>query len=323
MSQGIFKPKTILISIAILLVIGVLIWQGVTASGNPDPAIKHISSTAALMDTAILVFREGLEAILVLAALTAGLMRTQNDAWKPISIGAGFSLFATVATWFVVVGIISLVGNTTSELNVQAATGLLANIVLLIIMNWFFHKIYWTGWISLHNRKKKQLMTTAETVQSVTFKGLFILGLTSMYREGFEVVLFLQTIRLQVGSHIVLLGAVIGVGLTGIVGVLTFIAHQRLPYKKMLILTGVMLCVVLFVMTGETVFEMQQAGWIATTNLHWTVPSWLGVWFSVFPNVQTIACQVVAVVFVVGSYLGAEYMKVRKRHKQSFQAEIS
>ena len=119
-------------------------------------------------------------------------------------------------------------------------------------MNWFFHKIYWTGWISLHNRKKKELMDTAEKVQSISYKGLIILGLTSMYREGFEVVLFLQTIRLQVGSHVVLLGSLIGIGFTSVVAVLTFIAHQHLPYKKMLILTGIMLCIVLFVMTGET-----------------------------------------------------------------------
>jgi high-affinity Fe2+/Pb2+ permease len=51
--------------------------------------------------------------------------------------------------------------------------------------------------------------------------------LTSMYREGFEVVLFLQTIRLQGGTHAVLLGSAIGLGLTLIVAVLTFFAHQR------------------------------------------------------------------------------------------------
>ena len=126
MSRSILKPRSILITIAALLVIGVLVWQGVTANGNPDPTVKHITPTAAILDTAILVFREGLESILVLSALTASLVRKQNDAWKPISIGAGFSFLATLVTWFVVVGIINLVGNTTSELNVQAATGLLS-----------------------------------------------------------------------------------------------------------------------------------------------------------------------------------------------------
>jgi high-affinity iron transporter len=324
MSRTFIKPKSILICVAAVLVIGVLVWQGITAHGDPDPTVKHLSPSAAMLDTGILVFREGLEAILVLSALTASLVRTQNDAWKPISIGAGLSFLATLITWFVVVGVINLAGGTTSELNIQAATGLLANVVLLVIMNWFFHKIYWTGWISLHNRKKRELMETSSgnDVQAITYKGLVILGLTSMYREGFEVVLFLQTIRMQVGSHVVLLGTLIGLGCTMLVAVLTFIAHQRLPYKKMLILTGIMLCVVLFVMTGETVQEMQQAGWIPTTNLGWNIPDWMGLWFSVVPTVQTLVAQVLAVIFVVGSYVVSEYVRVRKPRKQVRSAAL-
>jgi len=318
MTRNIIKPKSIFIGTAVILLIGVLVWQGVTAHGNPNPTIKHLSPTAAIVDTAILVFREGLEAILVLAAITASLVRTQNDYWKPISVGAGFSFLATLITWFVVVGIINLVGNTTSELNIQAATGLLANIVLLVIMNWFFHKIYWTGWISLHNRKKRELIeTTTSDTQNMTYKGLVILGLTSIYREGFEVVLFLQSIRLQVGSQVVLLGTLIGLGFTLIVAILTFIAHQRLPYKKMLILTGIMLCAVLFVMTGETVQEMQQAGWIGVTNIGLRIPGWMGLWFSIVPTVQTLVSQVLAVVFVVGSYAVAEYARIRKPQKKA------
>ena len=59
------------------------------------------------MDTGVLVFREGLEAILVLAALTASLVRTQENYWKPVAIGAGLSFMATVVTWFVVVGVLA------------------------------------------------------------------------------------------------------------------------------------------------------------------------------------------------------------------------
>jgi high-affinity iron transporter len=314
--RKVLSLKNVLLSIGAFIVLGVLVWQGITADGNPSPTGKNISESAAIINTGILVFREGLEAILVLSALTASLVRQKNDYWKPISIGAGLSFGATLITWFVLVGIISLVGNTTSELNIQAGTGILANIVLLVIMNWFFHNIYWTGWISLHNKKKKNLMNADEDSHSITYKGLVILGLTSVYREGFEVVLFLQNIRLQVGSKAVLIGAIIGLFLTLIVGVLTFYAHKKLPYKKMLIFTGVMLAVVLFVMTGETVQEMQLAGWVSTTNLNINIPDWMGLWFAMFPTVETLASQIFAVVFVVGSYFAAEYVKVRKPRKQ-------
>ena len=61
-------------------------------------------------------------------------------------------------------------------------------------MNWFFHKVYWTGWITHHNRKKKELTENPNRTQSAIFRGLMLIGFTSVYREGFEVVLFLQTL---------------------------------------------------------------------------------------------------------------------------------
>ena len=58
---------------------------------------------------------------------------------------------------FVAVGIVSSLSDSIPALDLQAATGLVAIIVLLVIMNWFFHKIYWGGWIRAHNRRRKLL----------------------------------------------------------------------------------------------------------------------------------------------------------------------
>jgi high-affinity iron transporter len=271
-----------------------------------------MSRAAAILDTGILVFREGLEAILVLAALTASLVRTEEGFWKPVALGAGASFLASVATWFIAVAIISTFN--ASALHLQAATGLLAIVVLLVIMNWFFHKVYWTGWITHHNRRKRELMANPVRSREAIFRGLVVIGFTSVYREGFEVVLFLQSIRLKVGSHVVLEGVAIGVALTLIVAMLTFVVHYRLPYKRMLVLTGILLGGVLLVMVGEQVQEMQQANWIATTNINIHVPDWMGTWFSIFPNVQTIAAQALAAAIVIGSYFMA---RRACRHQES------
>lgn len=290
---------------AALVVLGVLIWQAVTASGNPDPTVANVSYGAAILDTGVLVFREGLEAILVLAALTASLSRTEEQYWKPVALGASVSFLATVATWFIVAAIIdsSLIANNVSALNVQAATGLLAIVVLLVIMNWFFHKIYWTGWITHHNRRKKSLTVNSTRSRAAVLRGLALIGFTSVYREGFEVVLFLQSIRLKfMGTHVILLGIAAGLALTLIVAFLTFVVHYRLPYKRMLVVTGIMLGVVLLVMVGEQVQEMQQANWISSHNLNWPIPDWAGLWFSIFPNVESLLAQAAAATFVIGSY---------------------
>ena len=291
------------------LIAAVLIWQGVTASGNPDPTVPHTSPGVAILDVAVLVFREGLECVLVLSAITAGMVGRDSIHRKPIAGGVGVGFLATVATWFIAVGILSDLTNSVSALNLQAATGLLAIVVLLIVMNWFFHKVYWGGWISLHHRRKRDLLSEAKTGEA-TKKGLLwglgLLGFASLYREGFEVVLFLQSYRLQVGSAIVLQGALLGLFFTSIIAVLNFVAHRKLPYRKMLILTGVMLGAVLLVMVGEQAQEMQLAHWIPKTDIAVLVPfcpDWVGTWFALFPTVETIASQGIAFVVVVGSYL--------------------
>lgn len=65
--------------------------------------------------------------------------------------GAGIAFAATLMTWFIAVHILNGVSQRMSAFAVQAATGLLAIFILSVVMNWFFHKLYGTGWISLHN----------------------------------------------------------------------------------------------------------------------------------------------------------------------------
>lgn len=297
----------ILLGLALLPIVGLLIWQGITSHGSPNPTAPNTSHLAAILDTSVLVFREGLESILVLAAITAGLSRKQEGQANPIFLGASLGFIATLITWFIVRGIVQDISEQVSYLVLQAATGLVAVIVLLIVMNWFFHKLYWSGWIVVHNRRKKEIIESAEQGRSpgVVFWGLVALGLSSVYREGFEVVLFLQSYYLKLGGWTVLYGSLLGLALTLMVAVITFWMHQRMPYRKMLIITGVLLGAVLLVMVGEEAYEMQQANWISTTTIHSLeayIPDWAGVWFSLFPTVETIVAQVLAALLVVGSY---------------------
>jgi high-affinity iron transporter len=306
-----------LLALGALIIVAVLAWQGFTAAGNPDPTAPKTSALVAILDIAVLVFREGLECILVLSAITASMIGANQSYRRPIAAGAGIGFLVTLVTWFVAVGIISDLSNNVSALNLQAATGLLAVIVLLIVMNWFFHKIYWGGWISMHNRRKKDLIQddkSAETTKIRLLWGLGLLGFASVYREGFEIVLFLQSYYLKLGGQTVLLGTLLGLFFTAIVAVLNFVAHQRLPYRKMMILTGIMLGFVLLVMVGEQAYEMQQANWIPTTNitrLQHIIPDWAGVWFSLYPTVETIVAQLLAAILVIGSYYLARHLSAK------------
>jgi high-affinity iron transporter len=297
--------------VAAAFVASMLIWQGVTTQGVPDPLRSNTSSTVAFLDIGILVFREGLECILVLAAITASMTGPKREHRRPVAFGAAVAFGATLITWCIAVRIVGSLSDNMSALALQAATGLLAIIVLLVIMNWFFHKIYWGGWIRAHNRRRKALLENARTAEISHRRlwwGLILLGFTSLYREGVEVVLFLQSYNLRLGGGVVMKGTLLGLALTGMVAVLTFVVQQRLPYRKMLITTGILLGVVLLVMVGEQAQEMQLAHWIPTTPIAFLetyIPGWMGLWFSLFPTVETLVAQLIAAVLVIGSYFAA------------------
>src|SRR5712692_9301401 len=145
------------LTLGVAAVAAILVLQVLRAGGLPNP-LAHGDFGARVLDIAVLVFREGLECVLVLAAVTANMEGTKRAYQRPVAAGAAGALGATLVTWFIAVSIIVGLSDNVSALNLQAATGLLAIIVLLVVMNWFFHKVYWTGWISMHSRKRKGLL---------------------------------------------------------------------------------------------------------------------------------------------------------------------
>ena len=132
--------------------------------------------------------------------------------------------------------------------------------------------------------------------------------------------LFLQSLELSAGTVTVLEGAGLGLALTLMVAVLTFALQRKLPYKKMLVATGVLIAVVLVVMVGQTARTMQGTGWLPITPAPFDVPYWAGLWFGVFPTWETLIAQAGAFVFVIGSYFLAQEVKV-KRPQRKVRAE--
>jgi high-affinity iron transporter len=270
------------------------------------------SDFAVVSNTAVIVFREGLEAVLILAALMAGMTGAQAGLRKPLLAGAAVAFVASVATWGIaqtVLGSLSRYGE-----KLEAIVSLLAIGVLLLILNWFYHRVYWSEHLAgLHSRKKK-ILGFGVGVAAAQLIGLALLGFTSVYREGFETVLFLQAIVLEAGAGTVLVGVGIGLAATLAVGFLTIKLQRKLPHKKMLIATGLLILWVLVVMVGTTVQTLQVVGWIPVTPVEGLrLPYWAGLWLGVFPTWEGLLAQGAAIVFVLGSYVLAERLRHRKR----------
>ena len=309
------RTRIALVVFGLLCLAGAIVWA--SAASNADtfqPGQDGATRTTVVVNAAIIVFREGLEAVLIFAAVTASFLGAHADRKKPVVAGAAAGFAATVVAWFAAQWILS---NFTAQYGnqVQAITGLIAVLVLLLVLNWFFHKIYWTGFIAHHHRRRRELLASdggRGGVLAGQLAGLLLLGFTAVFREGFEVVLFLQNLQVQAGTATVLEGVAIGLLGTAAVGSATFVLQRKLPYKKMLIVTGVMIGFVLVVMIGGTARTFQDLGWLPTHSLGVRFPDWTARWFEVVPTVETIAVQLAAVVIVVGSYVAAEYVKVRR-----------
>jgi high-affinity iron transporter len=133
-------------------------------------------------------------------------------------------------------------------------------------------------------------------------------------------VLFLQSLVLAVGLPLVLVGVAAGGAATVAVGVVCFILERRLPYKRMLVLTGVLVGWVLVVMVGTTVQVLQSVGWMPVTPIAGVrLPYWLGLWFGVFPTWEGVGLQAGAAVVVIGSYVAAERLRARRGRRRMAQ----
>ena len=301
-----------LVALGALPVVAILIWQGVTASGNPDPTTPNTSSWAAILDIAVLVFREGLESILVLSAITAGLSRKADvqgrSQARPIFVGASAGFLATLATWYCVRGDrgrshrLYPHARPTSR-DWFAGRGRSAHRDELVFPQGVLGRLDQPA----SSPQKGAARFSAEP--QVSRRSLLGIGAAGAF--------FRLSRRLRDRALLAELFPEVGrmahsVGFTGGIG---FDSHCRvnhllgspapaLPQDADFHRRDVGVCLLL-VMVGEEAQEMQLAHWIPTTTikaLDGVFPDWSGVWFSLFPTVETIAAQVLAAALVIGSY---------------------
>jgi high-affinity iron transporter len=276
--------------------------------GSMDAAPEAVIGNAA-----IIVFREGLEAVVILASLLASLRTAEEQRYRrSIVLGGVLALAATAITWWVANGILQVLLPLGERL--EAVVSLIAIGVLLLITNWFFHKVYWTGWMANFHQRKRAILGGVAVVTLSQTVGLIILGFTSIYREGFETVLFLQSLVLEAGLLVVLEGVAVGMVGVALIGAITFTVQKRLPYRKMLVVTGVFIGAVLLTMVGNTTHVMQAVGWLPITPIQGVfVPYWMGQWFGLYATWQGVLLQGAAAAFVIGSYFLAERQTGNRR----------
>ncbi len=302
---------------------------GPVLAGAYEAALKGMNECAALLQMAIspltaiyttisVVTREGLEAVVILAALLAGLRGGQNQRIRRnIGIGVGAALIASVATFVIsrmIITSLSRYGET-----LEAVVSVLAVIVLLIVTNWVFHKMYWVEW----NAKLRSL-TRAVNSESETAKAnmaMIGVGFLTIYREGFETVLFLQSLLLEAGLRPVLIGLLIGLSLVSAMGLIVFYLGAKMPYRRLLVITGVLVITVLVTFIGSTVRLFQTVGWMPIHPIHGlSIPSWMGTWLGIYPSWEGLLIPPLGLAYVGGAWLWVKWQSARTAARR--EAEV-
>jgi high-affinity iron transporter len=248
-----------------------------------------------------IVGREGLEAVVILAALLAGLRgHGHAQTRKGIWLGAWLAVFVTVITFWLSRTVIQSLSRFGEKL--EAIVSVLAVIILLIVTNWVFHRFYWTGW----NAKLRSLSKAAQNVTSSRWEHFALLGVgfLTVYREGFETALFLQSLLLEGNIPAVAIGGGAALSSIAVVGLLTFKFGLKLPYRKLLILTGFLVVTIMVSFIGQTVRLFQTVGWISVhpiPNVH--IPDWAGLWLGLYPSWEGLFIPPLALVYVGGAWL--------------------
>jgi high-affinity iron transporter len=272
-----------------------------------------LSPTAAMIGAIFIVAREGLEAVVILAALLAGLRGIENAGIRRrIGVGAwlalGFTAVLFVGSRTLLQGL-SRYGET-----LEAVISIVAVVVLLMVTNWVFHKYYWTGW----NARLRDLSKAAQRQQQTRWESMALIGVgfITIIREGFETTLFLQSLILEAGMRPVLLGLVLGGLFIGAMGFAVFSIGAKLPYRKMLVVTGSLVIFVLFTFIGSTVRLFQTVGWLPVHPVPGLeLPSWMGVWLGLYPTWEGLLIPFGTFAYVGGMWLLVKFSVRRAQER--------
>ncbi|CAI8979904.1 MULTISPECIES: cytochrome c/FTR1 family iron permease [Pseudomonas] len=239
----------------------------------------------------LILLREGLEAILVLAAILAFLRNTdQQAAVRSVNVGWGLAFVAGLGTWALAAYVIDVSGSQRELL--EGATALFASVMVLWLGVWMHDRRHAAAW--------QDYIKTSLVGGGGRF-GFATLAFFSVYRELFEVILFYETLWLQAGpaGHNAVLagGATAVVLLVGLAWVILR-GSAKLPLALFFSINAGLLCALSVVFAGHGVKALQEAGIFGTRPVPFFDFEWLGI----HADAYSLSAQAVAIISIVVLY---------------------
>ena len=249
----------------------------------------------------LILLREGLEAILVLAAILAFLRNTgQQSAVRSVNVGWALALVAGLATWALAAYVIDVSGAQRELL--EGCTALFASVMVLWLGVWMHDRRHAAAW---------QDYIKSSLVSGGGRFGFAILAFFSVYRELFEVILFYETLWLQAGpaGHNAVLagGATALVLLIGLAWVILR-GSAKLPLAMFFGINAALLCALSVVFAGHGVKALQEAGIFGTRPVPFFEFDWLGI----HADAYSLGAQAVALLAIIVLYSRSKWAEKRR-----------
>jgi high-affinity iron transporter len=264
-----------------------------SSPGLAAPIIAVISAFSIL-------FREGLEATLVVAAILGYLEASRNRQYRGAVLrGVAGALAASIAIFIVVTALIRL-APAQREL-IEAGTALLAVGVLFWVSFWLVSKIDQRRWMEFVRAKVFAAAATGSAA------ALFMVGFTAVFREGLEVVLFYQAL-FAFGEGLepwIILGTLIATVVLGVLAYVIIVAGRRVPIKRFLQVAVILIMALSVAFIGNAVRALQELGFVAVSFIESAprLPIFLSDLIGYHPTVQTIVAQLIlALIYLVGGF---------------------
>jgi high-affinity iron transporter len=275
-----------------------------------------IAPTIAFSTSFSLIFREGLESALIIGAILTYLEASRNDRFKKhVYYGIIIAAGATAVTWFIAQYIIELSG--ASRELIEAIAGISAVAVLFWVSFWVLNKIETKKWIEFVKAKVWKATTTGSLMVFV------MLSFFTVYREGFETVLFYQAIFSFAKYMEWYVTAGLISGLVVIIGVALVVRRigKKLPLRALFGLTMGIGAYMSIAFIGNAVREFQELGYISTTPLIGIVPRFdinLATMTGIHPTLESVVAQLILLsIYVVGSLY---ILVIQPRRQKSIEA---
>jgi len=279
------------LSLILLSALAILFTPHALLADNSVPAgTAGIAGWATFLQSFGILFREGLEALLLCTALAAatakaGSERGSRAVWR----GAGLAIVASLLTAWLVDRVFHLAP--AGREAIEGLTMLLAAAVLFYVSYWLLSKLEVQRWIAYLRRK----VGRAENLWAIG-----AVAFLAVFREGVETVLFYEALA-GIGRPVPIWGGfVAGTLVLAVVGLAVFRFGLKLPIRPLFAVTGGLLYLMAMIFVGQGVHELQEAGWLSETGVTGAprVPA-LGI----YPTVETLLAQAVLLALAIAAAL--------------------